>query len=52
MIAKSSAESKLYGIVRGACKGLSIKTPCNDMGSDVGIRLELGATAAKSILDR
>ena len=52
VIAKSSAESELYGVVRGACEGLGIKTLCADMGSDVSIVLELDATAAKGILDR
>ena len=50
-IMKSSAESELYGVVRGTCEGLGIKTLCADMGSDVGITLELDATAAKGILD-
>ena len=44
--AKSSAESELYGVVRGACEGLGIKTLCKDMGADMGIRLELDATAS------
>ena len=50
--AKSSAESELYGVVRGACETLGVKTLCQDMGSSVGIVLELDATAAKGILDR
>ena len=52
VIAKSSAESELYGVVRGACEGLGIKTLCADLGSDMSITLELDATAAKGILDR
>ena len=52
VIAKSSAESELYGVVRWACEGLGIKTLCMEMGSDNGITLELDATAAKGILDR
>ena len=52
VIAKSSAESELYGVVKGACEALGLKTLCADMGSDVGVRLELDATAAKGILDR
>ena len=51
VIAKSSAESELYGVVRGACEGLGIKTRCADLGSDVSIVLALDATAAKGILD-
>ena len=52
VIAKSSAESELYGVVRGACEALGMKSSCADLGSDVGVRLELDATAAKGILDR
>ena len=52
MIAKSSAESGLYGVVCGACEGLGTRTLCEDLGESVGIVLELDATAAKGILDR
>ena len=52
MIAKSSAESELYGVVRGACEGLGTRTLCGDLGESVGIVLELDAMAAKGILDR
>ena len=52
VIAKSSAESERYGVVRGACEASGMKSLCADLGSDVGIRLELDATAAKGILDR
>ena len=52
VIAKSSAESELYGVARGACEGLGMRTLCADIGSDVGIRLELDATVAKGILGR
>ena len=52
VIAKSSAESELYGVVRGACEGLGMKTLMSDMGEDVQIRLNLDATAAKGILER
>ena len=52
VIAKSSAESELYGVVRCACEGLGVRSLCADLGSNVGIRLELDTTAAKGILDR
>ena len=52
VIAKSSAESELYGVVRGACEGLGMKTLLKDLGSEVQIRLNLDATAAKGILER
>ena len=52
VIAKSSAESELYGVVRGACEGLGTKTLCEDLGESLSIVLQLDATAAKGILDR
>ena len=52
VIAKSSAESELYGVVRGACEALGVKTLCKDLGTEVDVSLELDATAAKGILDR
>ena len=52
VIAKSSAESELYGVVKGACEALGVRTLCNDLGFEVDISLELDATAAKGILDR
>ena len=52
VVTKGSVESELYGVVRGACEGLGMKALCADVGSKVGIRLELAATAAKGILDR
>ena len=52
MIAKSSAESELYGVVRGACEGLGTKTLREDLGESLSIVLQLDATAAKGILDR
>ncbi len=52
VIAKSSAESELYGVVRGACEGLGTRSLCEDLGDLAGIVLELDDTAAKGILDR
>ena len=51
VMAKRSAGPELYGVVRGACEGLGMKSLCADLGSDVGVRLELDAPAAKGILD-
>ena len=50
--AKSSAESELYGVVKGACEALGIRTLCHDIGWNLDIRRELDATAVKGILDR
>ena len=52
VIAKSSAESELYGVVRGACEGLGLRTLLRDLGEDVQIRLNLDDTAAKGMLER
>ena len=52
VIAKSSAESELYGVVRGAFEAHGTKTLCEDLGEPLSIVLELDATAAKGILDR
>ena len=52
MVAKSSAESELYGVVKGACEALGIRTLCHDIVWNLDIPLELDATAAKGILDR
>ena len=52
VIAKSSAESELYSVVKGAMEGLGLITLCRDLGAAMGARLNLDATAAKGILDR
>ena len=52
VIAKGSAESELYGVVRGACEGLGTRSLCEDLGESLGIALELDATAAEGFLDR
>ena len=52
VIAKSSAESELYSVVKGATEGLGLSTLCKDMGADMGIKLNLDAAAAKGILER
>ena len=52
VIAKSSAESELYSVVKGATEGLGLITLCKDLGAEVGVKLNLDATAAKGILER
>ena len=52
VIAKSSAESELYGVVRGACEGFGTRTLCEDLCGTLSIVLEVDATVAKGILDR
>ena len=50
-IAKSSAESELYGIVRGTCEALGFISLAEDLGSDMTARLHMDATAAQGIID-
>ena len=51
-IAKSSAESELYGIVRTTCEGLGLITLMEDLGADGTVRLHMDATAAQGVIDR
>ena len=52
IIAKSSAESELFGIVRATCEALGFITLVQDMGKDVKARLHMDANAAQGIIDR
>ena len=52
VIAKSSAESELYSVVKGATEALGLVTLCKDMGKVMGVKLNLDAAAAKGILER
>lgn len=52
VVAKSSAESELYSVVKGACEGLGLATLYKDLGSDKKLQLSLDAAAAKGILER
>jgi hypothetical protein len=51
-IAKSSAESELYGIVRATCETLGLITLIEDLGGTASARLHMDATAARGIVDR
>ena len=51
-IAKSSAESELYGIVRATCECLGLLTLLDDFGCDFTARLHMDATAAQGVIDR
>ena len=51
-IAKSSAESELYGIVRATCETLGLITLMEDLGGTASARLHMDATAASGIVDR
>ena len=52
VVAKSSAESELFGIVRGSCEGLGMATLCTDLGFETKIQVHMDASAAKGILKR
>ena len=51
-IATSSAESELYGIVRGTCEALGFFSLAEDLGLEMTARLHMDATAAQGIVDR
>ena len=52
IIAKSSAEAELYGVVRGATESLGMCTFMADLGRKVLIRMNIDAAAAKGIIER
>ena len=52
IIAKSSAESELFGIVRATCEALGFITLVQDMGREIKSRLHMDANAAQGIIDR
>ena len=52
IIAKSSAEAELYGVVRGATEAIGMSTLLGDMGISVSIQMHLDAAAAKGIVER
>ena len=51
-IAKSSAESELYGIVRATVESMGLLTLIGDLGGSIKARLHMDSTAAKGIIDR
>ena len=52
IIAKSSAESELYGIIKGSSEGLGLVALAGDFGSSVKVRVHVDATAAMGIVER
>ena len=52
IIAKSSAEAELYGVVRGATEALGMCSLMADLGRRVWIRMNIDAAAAKGIIER
>ena len=52
VVAKSSAEAELYGVVREGTEGLGLVTLLSDVGKNFKLQLHLDATAAKGIVER
>ena len=52
LVAKSSAESELYALVRASCEALGAHTLFAELGEDVKVRVHVDATAAKAIAER
>ena len=52
VVAKSSAESELYGIVKASCEALGILTLMGELGQEMCSRVHVDAMAAKSIAER
>lgn len=51
-VARSSAESELYAIVKASCEGLGAMTLMKDLGSEVKVRVHVDASAAIGIIER
>ena len=52
IIAKSSGESELYGVIKGSSEGLGLATLAGDFGVEIKIRVHVDATAAKGMVER
>ena len=52
IVAKSSAESELYGIVKASCEALGLLTQLKEPGREMSARVHVDANAAKGIVER
>ena len=52
VIAKSSGESELYGIIKGSSEGLGLVTLASDFGEKMNVRVHVDATAAIGMVER
>ena len=52
IIAKSSGESELYGVIKGSAEGLGLITLAKDFGVEIATRVHVDATAAKNMVER
>ena len=52
IVAKSSAESELYGVVKASCEALATLTLLEEVGAESTARVNVYASAAKGIIER
>ena len=52
IIAKSSGESELYGVIRGSSEALGLVTLAKDLGMEINTRVHVDATAAEGMVER
>ena len=52
IIAKSSGESELFGVIKGSSEGRGLVTLAVDFGADMKVRVHVDATAAKGMVER
>ena len=52
LVAKSSGESELYGVIRGSIEGLGLATLIEDLGRSTKVRVHVDANAAKGMVER
>ena len=52
IIAKSSGESELFGVIRGSTEGLGLATMAADFGEKMDVRVHVDANAAKGMVER
>ena len=52
IIAKSSGESELFGVIKGSTEGLGLVSMALDFGNTMSVRVHVDANAAKGIVER
>jgi len=52
IIAKSSGESELYGVIKGSSEALGLVTLAGDFGIELNTRVHVDAAAAKGMVER
>ena len=51
IIAKSSDESELYGVIKGSSEGSGLVTLAGDLGMEIKTQVHVDATAAKGMVE-